>query len=64
MTGDLDAGARRALMEVNKQVADQGQREDAAGKASAWYHPFDWRDLLLFMMPVTAIVIAMFWGAE
>jgi hypothetical protein len=64
MTGDLDAGARQALVEVNGQVADQGQRDDAAAKAGAWYHPFDWRDLLLLVMPVTATVIAMLWQAE
>lgn len=42
----------------------QEQREGATVKASAWYHPFDWRDLLLFAMPVATIVLAMFWEAE
>ena len=64
MTGDLDAGARRALMEVNKQFADQGQREGAAAKVNVRNHPFDWWDLLLFVMPIATTVFVIFWEAE
>lgn len=64
MTGDLDAGDRRALTEVNKQFADEQQREDAAAKMDMRNHPFDWWDLLLFAMPIAAIVFATFWEAE
>jgi hypothetical protein len=59
MTGDPDAGARRAPVEVNKLFADQGQREDAAAKADVRNHPFDWWDLLLIVMPIAAIVSTM-----
>jgi len=64
MTGNLDAGARRVPLEVNKQVADQGQREDAAAKVDVRNYPFNWWDLLLFMMPIATIAFAMFWEAE
>lgn len=64
MTGGLDAGARRALREVNKQLPDQGQREDAAANVDVRNHPFDWWDLFLFVMPIAIIVFAMFWEAE
>jgi hypothetical protein len=64
MTSDLDAGARRALIEVNKEVADQQQREDAAAKVDVRNHPFDWWDLFLFVMPIATIVFAMFSEAE
>jgi hypothetical protein len=64
MTGDLDGEARPTLVEVNKQVADQGRREDAAAKVNVRNHPFDWWDLLLFAMPIATIVFAMFSEAE
>jgi hypothetical protein len=63
MTGDPDAGARRAPMDVNKEVADQGQREDAAAKVVVRSHPFSWWDLVLFVTPVAIVVIGMFWEA-
>lgn len=63
MTGDRDAGARRALMEVDKQSADQGQRGDAAAKINAWLHPFDWQDLLLITIPIATTVLTMWWDA-
>jgi hypothetical protein len=49
---------------VNKQFAYEQQREDAAAKMDMRNHPFDWWDLLLFAMPIAAIVFAMFWEAE
>ena len=52
----------RALTEVSKPFADQGQREGAAAKVDVRSHPFDWWDLLLFAMPIATIVFAMFWG--
>jgi hypothetical protein len=64
MTGDLDAGARRALIEANKQFADQQQREDAAAKVHVRNHPFDWWDLFLFAMPIATIVFAMWSESE
>lgn len=64
MTGCLDAGTRRAPGEVNKQFADQRQREDAPTKADVRNHPFGWWDLLLFALPMTTIVFAIFWEAE
>lgn len=64
MTGEIHSGTRRSPVEANKQLAGEKQREDAAVKVSAWHHPFDWRDLLLFMMPVATIAFAMFWEAE
>jgi hypothetical protein len=51
-------------MEVNKQFTDQGQRENDATKMDVEKHPFDWWDLLLIMMPITAVVLTMFWEAE
>jgi SHS2 domain-containing protein len=64
MTGELDAGARRALMEVNKEVADQQRREGTVAKMDMRNHPFDWWDLLLFVMPIASIVFVMFSEAE
>ena len=64
MTGGLDAGARRALTEVSKQLADQGQRNDATATADVRNHPFDWWDLLLFVMPIATIVFTQFWEAQ
>jgi hypothetical protein len=64
MTGNRNAGARRALTEVSKPFADQGQREGAAAKVDVRSHSFDWWDLLLFAMPIATIVFAMFWEAE
>ena len=64
MTSEIHAGTRRSPVGVNKQLTGQEQREDAVVKVSAWYHPFDWRDLLLFTMPVATIVFAVFWEAE
>jgi hypothetical protein len=64
MTGNVNAGARRALTEVGKPFADQGQREGAAAKVDVRSHSFDWWDLLLFAMPIATIVFAMYWEAE
>jgi hypothetical protein len=64
MTGDLDAKSQQALVEVNKKFTDQEQREDAATKMDMRNHPFDWWDLLLVVMPIAAIVVAMFSEAE
>jgi hypothetical protein len=64
MTGEIHAGTRHSPVEVSKQLTGQEQRKNKAVKASAWYHPFDRWDLLLFMMPVATIVFAMFWEAE
>ena len=64
MTGDIHAGTQRSPVEVNKLLTGQEQREDAPVKASAWYHPFDRWDLLLFLMPVATIVFAMLWEVE
>ena len=64
MKGNLSTGVRRAPMEVNKQFTDQGQRENDATKMDVEKHPFDWWDLLLIMMPITAVVLTMFWEAE
>lgn len=50
-------------MEANKQVADQGPREDAAATVDVRNHPFDWWDLLLIMMPVATVAFTMFWEA-
>jgi hypothetical protein len=59
MTGRLDG-----FVELNKQFADQRQRENAAGNADVRNHPFDWSDVLLIVMPVATMVFAMFWAAE
>src|SRR5262245_26556046 len=61
MTGDPDAGARQAPADVNKQFTKQEQRKDAAAKMNAWYHPFNWWDLLLFMTPIAIIALSMWW---
>jgi len=61
---DLDA-----LVELNKQVAvqegraDQAQAKDAARETNDRHHPFDWWDLVLFMMPVAILVFTTWWDA-
>mgnify|MGYP003575132032 FL=1 len=57
MTGEVDAATRRAPVGVNEQLTGQEQRQDAAVKANAWYHPFDWWDLLLLIVPIAIIVL-------
>jgi hypothetical protein len=65
MAGNLDAGSQQALVvEVNKQFTGQEQQEDAGAKVDVRHHPFDWWDLLVFMMPVATIVFAMWFEAE
>lgn len=77
MTGDLDAGARRALIAsegptlakqqgkypVDEQRADQEQPEDTALEVVP-RNPFDRKDFVLFMLPVVIIVFAMWEGAS
>jgi hypothetical protein len=50
--------------DVEKPGAAQEQQEDAAVKMDVRHHPFDWWDLLLFMVPVATIVFAMWCEAE
>ena len=65
MAGNLDAGSQQAfVVEVKKQFNGQEQQEDAAAKTDVRHHPFDWWDLLLFMIPVATIVFAMWSEAD
>jgi len=58
-----------ALVELNKQVADQegradqAQEKDAARQTNDRHHPFDWWDFLLLMMPIATVVLTMWWDA-
>ena len=64
MTGDPDAGPRQTPAEVNKQFTEHEQRENSAAKTQVRYHPFDWRDFLLFMLPIAIIALAMWRDAQ
>ena len=66
MTGNPKAGSQQALVEMNKQFTGQEQGEDAAAavKVDPWYHPFDWWDFLLLIVPIAITVFAIWWGPE
>lgn len=72
MTGDLDAGARRALTasEGPTLAKQQGEcpveekREGAALKMDNFRNPFDRKDFLLFMIPAVIIVFALWEGTS
>jgi hypothetical protein len=52
-----------ARVELTKQFAVEEQREDGALEMDVPRNPFDWKDYLLFMIPIVIIAFAM-WDAS
>lgn len=59
MAGDVAAGSRQPSLKRKHRPADQKRPEDGVAPMGARRHPFDWWDLVLFMLPIAAIVLTM-----